>query len=75
MVETLKEGIHLQGILRDLGIICNRPLEVFADNQACIALSKYSVNHAKTNQFTIKLHFLRELVEQNKVTLTFYQQQ
>ena len=70
VVETVKEGIHLQGILSDLGIICNRPLEVFVDNQACIALSKLSMNHGKTKHFAIKLHFLRELVEQ-KVTLTF----
>ena len=71
VVETVKEGIHLQGILSDLGIICNRPLEVFVDNQACIALSKHSRNHGKTKQFAIKLHFLQELIEQEKVTLTF----
>ena len=71
VVETVKEGIHLQGILSDLGIICNRLLEVFVDNQACIALSKHSMNHGKTKHFAIKLHFLRELVEQKKVTITF----
>ena len=71
VVETVKGGIHLQGILSDLGIICNRLLEVFVDNQACIALSKHSMNHGKTKHFAIKLHFLRELVEQKKVTITF----
>ena len=71
VVETVKEGIHLQGILSDLGILRNRLLEVFVDNQACIALSKHSMNHGKTKHFAIKLHFLRELVEQKKVTLTF----
>ena len=60
VVETVKEGIHLQCILSDLGIICNRLLEVFVDNQACIALSKHSMNHGKTKHFAIKLHFLRE---------------
>ena len=73
VVETVKEVIHLQGILSDLGIICNRSSEVFVDNQACIALSKHSMNHGKTKHFAIKLHFLRELVEQKKVTLTFLQ--
>ena len=67
---TVKEGINLHGIISDLGIICNRFLKVFVDNQACIALSKHSINHEKTNHFAIKLHFLRELVEQKKVTLT-----
>ena len=72
VVETVKEGIHLQGILSDLGIFCKRLLEVFVDNQACIALSKHSMNHGKTKHFAIKQHFLRELVEQKKMKLTFF---
>ena len=48
VVETVKEGIHLQRILSDLGIIFNWPLEVFVDNQARIALCKHSMNHGKT---------------------------
>ena len=72
VVETVKKGILLQGILSDLGIKCNRPLEVFVNNQACIALSKHSMNHGKTKHFAIKLHFLRELVEQKKATVTFF---
>ena len=71
VVETVTEGIHLQGILSDLGIICNRPSEVLVHNQACIALSKRSMNHGKMKHFAIKLHFPRELVEQKNVTLTF----
>ena len=59
------------GHISDLGIICNRHLEVFVDNQACIALSKHSMKHGKTKHFAIKLHFLRELIEQKEVTLTF----
>ena len=69
VVETVKEGIHLQGVLSDLRIICNWRLEVFVENQACIALSKHSMNHGKAKHFAIKLHFLRELVEQKKNTL------
>ena len=72
MVKTVKEGFHLQGILSDLGTIYNRPLEVFVDHQACIALSKHSGNHRKTMHFAIDLQFVRELVEQNKVALTFF---
>ena len=71
MVETLKKGFHLQCILSNLGIIYTRPLKVFVNNQACIALNKPSMNRGKTKHSTIKLHFLRELVEEKKVTLTF----
>ena len=54
VVETVKEGIDLQGIPSDLGIICNRPSDFFVDNQACIALSKHSMNHGKTKLFAMK---------------------
>ena len=54
-------------------MICNRPLEVFVDDQACIVLSKHSMSHGKTKYFAIKLHFLRELVERKTVTITFLQ--
>ena len=69
MVETVYEGIHLHSIISKLGIIFNRFLKVIVDNQACIALSKHSINHGKTNHFAIKLHVFLELVEQKKVTL------
>ena len=57
LVETVKVGVRFLGILSELGIISNRPLEVFVDNQASFAFRKHSMNHGKTNCFAIKLHF------------------
>ena len=58
-------------MLSDLGMISNRPLQEFVDNQACVAHSKHSKNHGKTKHFARKLHFIRKLVEQKKMTSTF----
>ena len=71
VVEASKEAIHLSGILEDLGISCKLPLKIFVDNQACIALSKHSMHHGKTKHFAIKLHFVRELVENQKLELSY----
>ena len=71
VVEASKEAIHLSGILEDLGISCIVPLQIFVDNQACIALSKHSMHHWKTKHFAIKLHFVRKLVENQKLELSF----
>ena len=70
-VEAIKKAIHLSGILEDLGIFCKLPLKVFVDNKACIALSKHSMHHGKTKHFTIKLHFVRGLVENQKIELSY----
>ena len=47
VVQARKTAIQLSGILDDLGIFCKLPLKIFADNKACIALSKHSMNHGK----------------------------
>ena len=69
-VEARKEAIHLSGILEDFGIFCKLLLKIFVGNQACIALSKHSMHHGKTSYFVIKLHFVRELVENQKIELS-----
>ena len=71
VVGASKEAIHLSGILEDLGIFCKLSLKIFVDNQACIALSNYSMHHRKTKHFAIKLHFVRELVEKHKFELLY----
>ena len=71
VVEVSKEAIHLSGILKDLGTFYKLPLNIFVNNQACIALSKHSMHHGKTKHFAIKLHFVRELVENQKLELSY----
>ena len=71
VVEASKEATHLSGILEDLRIFCKLPLNIFLDIQACNALSKHSMHHGKTKHFAIKLQFVRELVENQKLELPY----
>ena len=71
VVEASKETIHLANLLRGLDIEIRQPVNVFVDNQACIALSKNSINHGKTKQFALKVHFVRNLVESPLLELNY----
>ena len=54
---ALQELEYVCGLLTELGVVVAKPVSVFVDNQACIALSKHSINHNKTKHFAVKLAF------------------
>ena len=71
VVEASKEPVHLVNQLRELDLEIQQPVNVFVDNQACIALSKNSMNHGKTKQFSLKMHFVRNLVQSRLLELNY----
>ena len=71
LVEATKEAIHLRDLLQDLNVEVQKPIEIFVDNQACIALSKQSIYYGKTKHFALKLHFIRELGERGELELKY----
>ena len=73
LVEATKEAIHLRDLLQNLSVKVQKPIEIFVNNQACIALSKQSTHCGKTKHFALKLHFIRELVERGELELKYLQ--
>ena len=73
LVEATKEAIHLRDLLQDLSVEVQKPIEIFVDNQACIALSKQSIHNGKTKHFELKHHFIRGLVERGELELKYLQ--
>ena len=71
VVEASKEAVHLANLLRELGVEIQQPVNGFVDNQACIALSRNSMNHRKTHHFPLKVHFVRNLVESQLLELNY----
>ena len=71
VVEASKEAVHLVNLLRELDLEIQQPVNVFVDNQACIALSKNSMNHGKTKHFALKVLFVRNLVESRLLELSY----
>ena len=54
-----------------MSIDFEQPLQVFVDNQACIALSKNFMNHGKTKHFALKVHFIQKLVDTGPIQLNY----
>ena len=71
VVEASKEAVHLVNLLLELDLDIQQPVNVFVDNQACIPLSKNSMNHGKTKHFAIEVHFVRSLVESRLLELNY----
>ena len=66
-----KEGLWLQTILKELQICKPLQLKIFCDNISCIYLAKNPKHSEKTKHVDLKYHFIRELTEENKLTLEF----
>jgi len=55
-----KELIWLDRLLADFKIVLPKPLQLFEDNQACIALSKNPELHKTSKHIAIRHHFIRQ---------------
>ena len=63
----------MRDLLQNISVEVQKPIEIFVDNQACIALSKPSIDYGKTKHFALKLHFITELVERGELELKYLQ--
>ena len=68
---AVQELTYVCGVFNELGFVVSKPMSVFVDNQACIALSKHSINHNKTKHFAIKTCFPQEKTEKGEISLKF----
>jgi arginyl-tRNA--protein-N-Asp/Glu arginylyltransferase len=63
-----KEAIWLKGLLGEFGRMQNK-VKVFCDNQSVIHLARNPAYHNKTKHIYDKYHFVREVVDEEKVAL------
>ena len=66
-----KEAYFLAAVLDEIGFGIEGPVDLRADNQAAIKLAYNPVNHARTKHIPVRYHYVRELVEQGIVQLTY----
>ena len=48
-----------------------KPLTILCDNQGAIALAKDNKFHARTKHIDLQYHFIREAVEDGKITVKY----
>jgi len=68
LFEAAQESIFLFDLSSVFFPDIEKPISIFVDNQACIALCKSNVNSQKVTHFAIKLHFLQDLVDSVCIT-------
>lgn len=66
-----QEVVHLLRVLKDMGYPQAPPTLIYVDNQAAIAISANPVKQARTKHFDIRVHYLRELVVDGLIKLTY----
>ena len=66
ITEATKEALWLQGLVGELGVK-QEPVSVFSDNQRAIHLTRNQGFHERTKHIDVRLHFIREVVNSQKV--------
>jgi len=65
---ALTEVIWLQSLLHELHIQTKQP-QLFSDNLGAVLLSANPILHSRTKHFELDLHFVRDYVQQNRLSL------
>lgn len=71
LADTLKDVKWLVSMLAEFGVKALTPIGVFCDNQAAISLSSNPGNHRSSKHIDIRYHFIRDLVLDGLVTVTY----
>ena len=66
-----KEIMWIKHLLKELGKCQKYPVVINEDNQACIAMAKNPVVSGRNKHMEIKMHYVRQCVDQNEVTLRY----
>jgi hypothetical protein len=70
-----KEAVWLRDLLRELGFVQflgdSREVQMYSDNQGCIALAENPENHARSKHIDVQYHYTRQLVEYGKIKLDY----
>lgn len=69
-----KEAIWISSLLFQVGYTNKLEcLKILGDNKAAIELTKNPIFHAKTKHIDVAVHYVRELVEDNRITIDYVQ--
>ena len=70
MVTThaIKEEVWLQRLCSGIGMV-QQAMGLDCDNQSAIFLARNPTYHSKTKHIDVQYHFVRDMVEENKVLL------
>jgi hypothetical protein len=65
--ECLKEILHIQGLLEDIGYTVNKPIILKTDSEAAKGIADYQQISGRSKHIAVRYHFLREKVDAKEV--------
>ena len=71
LTHAAKEAIWFRNLLSELFGPIVEPILINSDNQSAIALAKDDRFHARTKHIDIRYHFIRYVIEEGKIRLTY----
>ena len=75
LCQGCKEAVWFRDLFRELGFAqflgISREVQMYSDNQGCIALAENPENHARSKHIDVQYHYTRQLVEYNKIKLSY----
>ena len=63
--------VYLRRLLNDIGFFQDGPTVMYENNQSCIASVIGELNHKTTKHVNPEFHFVKDVVEQEEVTLVY----
>ena len=63
MIEWVKEGMWLTGLVDSLSLNLPKPI-IYCDSQSALCLAKNPVYHERTKHIDVRLNFIRDVIEE-----------
>lgn len=71
VTSATQEVFHLRALLKSVGYEQSSPTMIHCDNQSTMALAKNPVLHARTRHVEVRMHFVRDTVEEKVIQLKY----
>ena len=71
LTHAAKEAIWFKQFLTEIFGLAGHPISILSDNQSAIALARDDRYHALTKHIDIRYHFIRYVIEEGKILLSY----
>ena len=71
LTHASKEALWLQHIIAEVFQPLELPIQIHSDNQSAIAIAYGNQQHARTKHFDIRLYFIRDTIEEDKISIKY----
>ncbi|MEX5523447.1 Ty1/Copia family ribonuclease HI, partial [Bacillus cereus] len=65
------QAVWLEELLKEMGFVTKKPMELMVDNISAISLAKNPISHGRSKHIEVRFHFLREQVNGGKLELVY----